>query len=72
MGSDRLDYKDLTLMLLFVWNTLHSFIDSFDNHSTASGPASCLPGNAVIGSQGNLSRAFCEGGVSEKVNFTDL
>ena len=29
----------------------HSFIDSFDNHSTASGPASCKrrrpPGNAV-------------------------
>ena len=31
----------------------HSFIDSFDNHSTASGPASCRrrrpPGNAVSG-----------------------
>ena len=31
----------------------HSFIDSFDNHSTASGPASCRrrgpPGNAVNG-----------------------
>ena len=31
----------------------HSFIDSFDNHSTASGPASCRrrrpPGNAVKG-----------------------
>ena len=39
-------------LLLFVWNT-HSFIDSFDNHSTASGPASCRrhrpPGNAVSG-----------------------
>ena len=31
----------------------HSLIDSFDNHSTASGPASCRrrrpPGNAVSG-----------------------
>ena len=31
----------------------HSFIDSFDNHSTASGPDSCIrrrpPGNAVSG-----------------------
>ena len=31
----------------------HSFIDSLDNHSTASGPASCIrrrpPGNAVSG-----------------------
>ena len=31
----------------------HSFIDSLDNHSTASGPASCRgrihPGNAVSG-----------------------
>ena len=31
----------------------HGFIDSFDNHSTASGPASCRrcrpPGNAVSG-----------------------
>ena len=41
------------------WNVVvrsehsHSFIDSFDNHSTASGPASCIrrrpPGNAVSG-----------------------
>ena len=39
-------------LLLFVWNP-HSFINSFDNHSTAPGPASCRrrkpPGNAVSG-----------------------
>ena len=37
----------------------HSYIDSFENHSTASGPASCIsrrpPGNAVSG----LSSIMC-------------
>ena len=36
----------------------HSFIDSFDNHYTASGPASCRrrrpPGNAVSGHSSTL------------------
>ena len=54
----------VSVVILFVLKTLHvvvvvrlehshSFIDSSDNHSTASGPASCRcrrpPGNAVSG-----------------------
>ena len=44
----------LLLLLLFVClEHSHSFTDSFDNHSTASGPTSCRrrspPGNTVSG-----------------------
>ena len=43
----------------------HSFIDSFDNHSTASGPVSCRrrrpPGNAVSGHSSTMCLVVCGG-----------
>ena len=49
------DKKPIVLLVVVVVRLehSHSFIDSFDNHSIASGPASCRrrrpPGNALSG-----------------------
>ena len=44
----------------------HSFIDRFDNHSTASGPASCRrrrpPGNAVSEHSSTMCLVLWSGG----------
>ena len=46
----------------------HSFIDSFDNHSTASEPASCRrrrpPGNAVSGHSSTMCLVALSAGAS--------
>ena len=45
--------SDKTVVVVVRLEHSHRFINSFDNHSTASGPASCRrrspPGNAVSG-----------------------